>query len=132
MTRASFGVTKERVGALLALGAIACTPPVRVASSTDAGTGDDWPSYGGGVLGTRHSPLAQIDTQSVRRPAPAGTYPPGELGPEAQTRNNRSLEVTPIVVDGTMYIITPLARIIALDPSTGTERWRYDAHLDRS
>jgi quinoprotein glucose dehydrogenase len=84
------------------------------------------------VLGTRHALLTQVDTQSVRRLALAWTYHTGELGPEAKTRNNRSLEVTPIVVDGTMYIITPLARIIALDPVTGRERWRYDARLDRN
>ncbi|HET9012691.1 MAG TPA: pyrroloquinoline quinone-dependent dehydrogenase, partial [Gemmatimonadaceae bacterium] len=59
------------------------------------------------------------------------TFHTGEVGPESRTRNRRSLEVTPIVVDGTMYVITPLARIIALDPATGRERWRYDAGLDR-
>ena len=91
----------------------------------------EWPSYGGGVLGARHSPLTEIDTQSVRRLALAWTYHTGELGPDSRTRNRRSLEVTPIVVDGAMYIITPLARIMALDPETGRERWRYDARLDR-
>ena len=109
---------------------LACAPLPSV-TTPPAFTDGDWPSYGGGVLGTRHSPLAQIDTQSVRRLALAWTYHTGELGPESRTRNRRSLEVTPIVVDGTMYIITPLARIIALDPETGRERWRYDARLDR-
>lgn len=108
--------------------AAACAHPVTPAS---AGADVEWPSYGGGVLGARHAPIADIDTQSVRRLALAWTYHTGELGPESRTRNKRSLEVTPIVVAGTMYIITPLARVIALDPVTGRERWRYDAHLDR-
>ncbi len=115
---------------MLCATAVACTS--LPAGTTPQSTSDgDWPSYGGGVLGARHSPLAQIDTQSVRRLALAWTYHTGELGPESRTRNHRSLEVTPIVVDGTMYIITPLARIIALDPETGRERWKYDARLDR-
>ena len=91
----------------------------------------EWPSYGGNVLGGRHSPLTQVDTTTVRRLALAWTFHTGELGPEFRTRQKRSLEVTPIVVDGTMYIITPLARIIALDPATGRQRWTYDGRLDR-
>jgi quinoprotein glucose dehydrogenase len=123
---------RSHLAASLLLGAAmaACgRPPSHVATPPSADV--DWPSYGGGVLGTRHSPVAEIDTLSVRRLALAWTYHTGELGPEARTRNKRSLEVTPIVVAGTMYIITPLARVIALDPVTGRERWRYDAGLDR-
>ena len=115
--------------AIIGVAALAGAPFSPV--SAQASASGDWPSYGGGVLGARHSPLVQIDTQSVRRLALAWTYHTGEMGPEFRTRNRRSLEVTPIVVDGTMYIITPLARIIALDPATGRERWRYDAPLDR-
>lgn len=109
---------------------LACAPRPAVRAPTTVATAD-WPSYGGGVQGERHSPLTDIDTNSVRRLALAWTYHTGELGPDSRTRNKRSLEVTPIVVDGTMYIITPLARIIALDPATGSQRWVYDARLDR-
>ncbi len=115
--------------AIIGVAALACVPFSPV--STPASANGDWPSYGGDVLGARHSPLLQIDTLSVRRLALAWTYHTGEIGPEFRTRNRRSLEVTPIVVDGTMYIITPLARVIALDPATGRERWRYDGQLDR-
>lgn len=119
------------VAAILGAGAaLACAPRAAVIAPARIAT-TDWSSYGGGVLGERHSALTDIDTQSVRRLALAWTYHTGELGPESRTRNKRSLEVTPIVVDGTMYIITPLARIIALDPGTGRERWVYDARLDR-
>jgi quinoprotein glucose dehydrogenase len=123
---------RVRIASALMVGAtaIACgRPSAGVAPAPAADV--DWPSYGGGVLGARHSTLADLDTLSVRRLALAWTYHTGELGPDARTRNKRSLEVTPIVVAGTMYIITPLARIIALDPATGRERWRYDAGLDR-
>ena len=125
-------IVPSRAAALGLLGAtvLACTP-LPPGTGPQASIDGEWPSYGGGVLGARHSPLTQLDTQSVRRLAVAWTYHTGELGPELRTRNRRSLEVTPIVVDGTMYIITPLARIIALDPVTGRERWRYDARLDR-
>ena len=34
--------------------------------------------------------------------------------------SRRRFEATPLVVDGTMYVGTPLGRVIALDPATGT------------
>ena len=90
----------------------------------------DWPGYGRDALGSRYSPLAQIDTISVKQLAVAWTYHTGETS--IRTRKTRSFEVTPIVVEGTMYIITPLARIIALDAETGREQWTFDAGLDRT
>ena len=36
------------------------------------------------------------------------------------------------MVDGTLYLSTPLGRVIALDPETGTARWTYDAKVDRN
>jgi len=41
-----------------------------------------------------------------------------------------ALEVTPLVVDGLMYVITPTGIVAALDPATGVERWHYDAGFD--
>jgi quinoprotein glucose dehydrogenase len=114
---------------LLMVALASCAPHQGIGSPARADV--EWPSYGGGVLGARHSPLADIDTGTVSRLALAWTFHTGEVGPEFRTRNRRSLEVTPIVVDGTMYIITPLARVIALDPVSGRERWRFDARLDR-
>jgi quinoprotein glucose dehydrogenase len=34
------------------------------------------------------------------------------------------------MVDGTLYVSTPLGRVIALDPARGRERWRYDPRVD--
>jgi quinoprotein glucose dehydrogenase len=92
----------------------------------------EWSAYGGDVLGGRHSRLTQIDTANVARLAVAWTYHTGELAPAVETRRPRSLEATPIVVEGVMYLITPMGRIIALDAETGAQRWVYDARLDRS
>ena len=69
----------------------------------------------------RHS----IDTTNVSRLTVAWTYRTGEA--DVVTKSPAKLEVTPIVVDGVMYISTPLGRIVALDPVTGTERWSFDA-----
>src|SRR5262249_46027174 len=41
-------------------------------------------------------------------------------------------ETTPLVVDGRMFISTPLSRVMALDPETGRELWKFDPNVDRS
>jgi quinoprotein glucose dehydrogenase len=113
---------------------LACTArnPSVVPSFATPDRSGDWTAYGRDVFGSRHSRLTQIDTSNVARLAVAWTYHTGELAPAVQTRSHRSLEATPIVVDGVMYLITPLGRIIALDAETGRERWVYDARLDRN
>jgi quinoprotein glucose dehydrogenase len=111
-------------------GVLACTPHSSLPSPAMGGT--EWTAYGRDVLGGRYSSLTQIDTSNVAKLAVAWTYHTGELPPAEQTRRRRSLEATPIVVDGVMYLITPLGRVIALDPETGKERWVHDARLDRS
>src|SRR5687767_13356909 len=98
--------------------------------NTDQAPQDEWPAYGRDALGSRFSPLADIDRNNVSRLAVAWTYRTGEPLPTAQRR--RSLEVTPIVVNGVMYISTPLGKVIALDPVSGTEKWKYDARVDAS
>lgn len=89
----------------------------------------DWVAYGRDALGSRFSPLLQIDRSNVGSLVVAWTYRTGEPLPTADRR--RSLEVTPLVANGVMYLSTPLGLVVALDPVTGTEKWKYDAAVDR-
>jgi quinoprotein glucose dehydrogenase len=89
----------------------------------------DWPAYGHDAAGTRYSPLDLIKPANVSRLVVAWTYHTGEQGIEPRRGSSLRQETTPLVVDGTMYITTPLGKVIALDPSTGRERWRYDSHV---
>jgi len=90
----------------------------------------DWPAYGRDPGGARFSPLTHITRENVARLQVAWTYHTGM--PDMSTMSHRppALEVTPLVVDGTMYVITPTGIVAALDPATGTERWRYDAGVN--
>src|SRR5215207_7636140 len=93
----------------------------------------EWRAYGRDALGSRWSPLAEITRENVSTLYTAWTYRTGELAPEfAGRRKQRSLEVTPLVVDGRMYVSTPLGRVIALEPETGRELWKFDPKVDRS
>ena len=92
--------------------------------------GADWPYYGRDAGGTRFSPLTQITAANVESLKVAWTYRTRDS--VTATSEEASLEVTPLVVDGSMYISTPLGRVMAIDPATGTERWLFDARIDRS
>src|SRR6266481_388821 len=78
----------------------------------------DWSAYGRDPGGARYSPLDQINTKNVTQLQRAWTYHTGERG--------RGFETTAIVVDGVMYFSTQNQRIVALDPETGKEIWKYD------
>src|SRR5439155_170478 len=55
----------------------------------------------------------------------------GETDPRFKTGKPTAFEATPLLVDGTMYLGTPLGRVIALDPGTGRERWVFDPKIKR-
>jgi quinoprotein glucose dehydrogenase len=113
----------RRFTLLLFVVVAACTARTSPRLSTD-----EWPAYGRDPLGSRFSPLADIHRGNVRQLAPVWTYHTGEPLPTADRR--RSLEATPILVGGVLYLSTPLGKVIALDPVNGREIWRYDARVD--
>jgi quinoprotein glucose dehydrogenase len=90
----------------------------------------EWPAYGRDPGGSRHSPLTQITRDNVSNLATVWMYRTGETGPTPARGAPPALETTPIMVDGTLYISTPLGRVIALDPRTGTEKWKFDPQVN--
>src|SRR4029434_9266038 len=92
----------------------------------------DWPTYNRDLAGTRYSPLTQINMTNVATLAPAWSYrlrpEPGRSVP-AIDKPASSFEifqqVTPIVVNGVMYLPSG-NRVVALEPETGKEIWRYE------
>ncbi len=88
----------------------------------------DWPAYGRTASGQRYSPLDQITPSNVKDLKVAWTYKTGQIR-GAKDPVETTYEVTPLVVNGTMYICTPFSMVIALDPVTGVEKWRFDPEL---
>src|SRR5881409_1471841 len=91
----------------------------------------DWSANGRDAQGTRYSPASQITRENVQRLEVAWTYRTGETDPRFKTEKPTAFEATPLVVDGTMYLDTPLGRVIALDPASGRERWVFDPKIRR-
>jgi glucose dehydrogenase len=88
----------------------------------------DWPMFNRDLAGTRYSPLTQINTANVANLKVAWTY---KLRPHdgkpltGQSLSELFQEITPIVVNGVMYL--PAAnRVVALEPESGKEIWSYE------
>jgi glucose dehydrogenase len=93
----------------------------------------EWPAYGGDAGGQRYSVLDDITRDHVSRLTVAWTYHTGDMSDGKGTIPSTSaFEVTPILVEETLYFCTPFNRVIAFDPETGKERWTYDPHIDLS
>ena len=75
----------------------------------------DWPTYHGHLRGNRYSAITEIDATNVARLAPAWVF----TLPDASR-----LQVTPLVVDGVMYV-TNANECFALDAGSGRRLWHY-------
>src|SRR6478735_10065960 len=65
---------------------------------------------------TRFHPARQIGRDNVKNLHVAWIF---------QTDVKESLETSPIVLDGVMYVTTSFSHVYALDPKTGAEIWHY-------
>ena len=68
----------------------------------------------------RYYPNTQINTANVARLHPAWIF---------QTEVKESLETSPIIVDGVMYVTTSFSHVYALNARTGEEIWHYKHKL---
>jgi quinoprotein glucose dehydrogenase len=89
----------------------------------------EWPAYGRTPGGSHFSPLAAITPENVGKLERAWEYRTGDQRDPARDPEETTYEVTPIMVDGLLYLCTPHQIAIALDPQTGGERWRFDPNV---
>lgn len=105
-------------------------PTVVAASDTpapvtnpDAGkdSGNDWPAYGRNTAGNRFVQFDQINKSNVKDLKVAWTYRTGDLAVDG-----KEYQVTPLKIDDTVYLCTPSNIVIAIDATTGQERWKFN------
>jgi alcohol dehydrogenase (cytochrome c) len=77
--------------------------------------GVGWPTYNGDPGGNRYTTLTQIDKTTVKRLAPQWMF---------SIPNAGQLQMTPVVVDGIMYVTAP-NECFALDAGSGRQIWHY-------
>jgi alcohol dehydrogenase (cytochrome c) len=81
-----------------------------------AGDGNNFLHTNGNYWQSRFYPNRQINTGNVSKLRPAWMF---------QMAVTESLETSPIVVDGVMYVTTSFDHVYALDARTGEELWHY-------
>ena len=125
--RTSFGHS-SRIGRVAgALVAAALVSASAVGQEAGRSAAADWPTYNRDLAGTRYSPLDQIDTANVGALEEVWSYRfhPEDGFIEGPSPAELFQQVTPIVVDGVMYLAAG-NRVVALRPETGEEIWRHE------
>ena len=93
------------------------SPGTEVTRSNDS---VDWSKYGNNYANHRFSNLQQITTDNVDQLELAWSY---------KTGIKKTFQTSPIVVDGVMFITTPLNDVISINAENGQEIWRYKHDL---
>ncbi|PKQ04318.1 MAG: pyrroloquinoline quinone-dependent dehydrogenase, partial [Alphaproteobacteria bacterium HGW-Alphaproteobacteria-12] len=72
----------------------------------------------------------EITPANVDQLSRAWLYRTGDMVAHADDMKNSAFEGTPVLVAGSLILCTPFNAVIALDPGTGVEKWRFDAKIE--
>jgi quinohemoprotein ethanol dehydrogenase len=79
----------------------------------------DWKYNGNDVYNSRFQNIDQINPANVSQLKPVWTFHTAVSDP------NMTMEMTPLVIDGVMYITSGDDDVFALNPTTGKQIWHY-------
>ena len=116
LVRAAALVVLSTILAPLSIGAPLAYERIRDAAAEP----HNWLTYSGNYSAHRHSPLQQIDRANAAGLKVLWTH---------QIDTLHKFEVTPLVVDGVMYLSEPPSDVTALDARTGRPLWQYKRKL---
>jgi quinoprotein glucose dehydrogenase len=95
--------------------------------------GSAWEHWGGDQGGTRFSQLAEITPGNVGRLVRAFEFHTGDLERRPVAAMARTkFEATPLLVEDSLVFCTPFNEVIALDPGSGAQKWRYDPKVSEN
>src|SRR5436305_1201196 len=82
----------------------------------------NWLTYSGAYRGWRYSNLDQVNRENASKLKIEWVY---------QMETTHTVETTPLIVDGVMYVSEPPSNVAALDARTGRAYWRYHRTLPK-
>lgn len=89
-----------------------------------------WSHYGGDAGGAKMSAASAITPGNADQLVEAWRYSTGDLAARSPALIKRmKFQATPILADEKLIFCTPFHEIIALDPGTGAQIWRFDPKL---
>lgn len=105
-------------------------PLAAFATSLAAAESAGWQHYGGDEGGSRYSSARQITPDNVQDLIRAWEFSTGDLAKrDRKTMRRSSMQVTPILAGNMLLVCTPFNEVIALDPASGRQLWRFDAKI---
>jgi len=89
-----------------------------------------WEHWGGDRGGSRFSPLNQITPDNVGNLVRAWEFRTGDLDTRApEVMKRTKFQATPLLVEDSLIFCSPFNEVIALDPGSGAQKWRYDPKI---
>ena len=115
---------------VLGMALLGGTPP---AAAQQGGADGEWRSYAADVGGSKYSPLDQIGPDNVQDLRIAWRWRSvdhvlADGDPDLQF--NPTLQATPLMIGGRLFMGTNLGQAAAIDPATGETTWLYRALED--
>ncbi len=98
----------------------------------DPAASTGWRSYGGDPGGSRYSAAAEITPENVKSLEIAWQFQTGAFKGREDVITRTAFENTPILVDDKLVLCTPFNEVIAVNPGTGAEIWRFDPKIDKT
>ena len=81
---------------------------------------DSWPTYNGDYSGRRYSPLAKVNTTTVKQLSLAWSF-----RVETTTGGGKRISATPLEVNGVLYFTVP-SHVWAVDARNGRKLWQFN------
>lgn len=117
--------SRQTARALIALKLGCLTAVAQVALPAAA-----WEHWGGDRGGTRFSSQRQITPANVNRLVRAWEFRTGDLARrDPKHMAWTKFEGTPLFVESSLIFCTPFNEVIAVDPGTGAQKWRFDPKI---
>ncbi len=82
----------------------------------------DWKICGGNSNNNKYSALSQVDTTNVSQLKVAWVY----HSENSDSSKYGPMECNPIIVNNTLFGVSPHLKLFALDAATGKEKWHFD------
>ncbi len=94
---------------------------------------EEWRHYGNNPGGMRYSTLDQVNRSNVDELEIAWEFENEDFSDGLSGSPARSaFEATPLMIGRTLYVPTPMDRLLALDAVSGELEWELDTKLDRT
>ncbi|MEO1336380.1 MAG: PQQ-binding-like beta-propeller repeat protein, partial [Myxococcota bacterium] len=92
-----------------------------------------WSHYGGSHAGDRYASAVQISRKTTHELRVAWTFRTGDASDgRAHFGKKSSFKATPVLFGEVLIFPTGFNRVLAIDATTGRQRWRFDPRVDFS